>query len=73
MAQKDLLAAHLHDTTSTVGVMKKVAKVRTTTLWVVGVVIFGIIFSFAQMRQRDKSDAEAAKEGKIPTITLSTT
>lgn len=71
MAQPDLLAAHLQDTTSTVGVLKKVAKMRTTVLLVVGAVAFGIIFSVAQMRQRDKVDAIAVKEGKIPAITLS--
>ena len=72
MAQSDLIAAHLRDTTSTVGVLKKVAKMRTTALWIVGAVAFGVIFSLAQMRQRDKMDALAVQQGKIPTITIST-
>lgn len=71
MAQPDLIAAHLQDTTSTVGILKKTAKVRQATLLVLGAFAFGILFSFAQMRQRDKVDAIAVKEGKIPAITLS--
>ncbi len=72
MAQKDLLVAHLQDTTTSIGGSnsKKAEKIRQATLLVLGAFVFGIIFSVAQMRQRDKVDALAVKEGKIPAITL---
>jgi hypothetical protein len=73
MAQSDLLAAHLEDTTSSVGNLKKVAKIGREILWVFCAVAFGLIFSLAQMHQRNKSDAKAVEEKIIPKITLSST
>ena len=71
MAQNDLLVAHLQDTTSMMGSLKKVEKSGITTLWVVGAIVLGTVLAFAQMRQRDKVDSLAVKEGKIPAITVS--
>lgn len=71
MAQNDLVLAHLRDTTSMVRVSKKAAKIRRATLWVLAAFGLGLFISVMQMRQRDKVDAIAVEEGKIPAITIS--
>ncbi len=67
----DPLSFHFQDTTSAMGVSRKLTKNTTTTFLVLAAIIVGVVVSVAQMRQRDKVDALAVKEGKIPAITLS--
>lgn len=70
MKQSDLLAAHLRDTTATVEIIKRTAKIRTVTFWVLGAFAFGLFVFVMQTHQRDKANAIAVEEGKIPAVTL---